>query len=264
MQVQFKIYRRTKQQHLQAGVCVRLIRILREQSSSVSVNWGKNLPHIEGILLSLYQEIKLIISLRQFNKDGRLSGVSATENGVSTSAVKNPSRFSPPWTYLTETSDSKVAWKSLIAAVKGVDDKLEIIELTDDCECTFPLWYSYIFIKITFWHEFLQWKIWDSDLYATIPTEYPPGLSYDDIEFLLRPDDNIVLYRSVSRTSVFVYPLTQPVSDKNSNLNRLQKIRDRLGWDEMGMRQEGSKMIWLWWLVDESGKKATVMYKFMQ
>lgn len=193
--------------------------------------------------MSLYQEIKLIISLRQFNKDGRLSGVSATENGVSTSAVKNPSRFSPPWTYLTETSDSKVAWKSLIAAVKGVDDKLEIIELTDDCECTFPLWYSYIFIKITFSHEFLQWKIWDSDLYATIPTEYPPGLSYDDIEFLLRPDDNIVLYRSVSRTSVFVYPLTQPVSDKNSNLHRLQKIRDRLGWDEMGMRQEGSKMI---------------------
>ena len=51
----------------------------------------------------------------------RLSSIAATENGISTSAIKNPLRYSPPWSYLPETNDPSKAWNSLIDAVQSLE-----------------------------------------------------------------------------------------------------------------------------------------------
>lgn len=51
--------------------------------------------------------------------------------------------------------------------------------------------------------------------------QVPPG-SVDYVEFLVKPADQIVLYRSVSRDTLFLYPLQQPVSDQGNLKGRLE------------------------------------------
>lgn len=169
--------------------------------------------------VTCFGELANVTAATTTTSEVRLNGIASTENGVSTSAVKNPARYTPPWSYLTETSDPLKAWTSLKEVVQ------EYATIVDEVKNE----KSYY-------------------LHAVAPTATPPGLSslgggavaandsspgLDDLEFVLRPNDNLVLYRSASRTAVFVYPLTQPVGDGGTNLDRLEKIRDRLGWQKL-------------------------------
>ncbi|KAH8044371.1 hypothetical protein JL721_12873 [Aureococcus anophagefferens] len=56
------------------------------------------------------------------DKDGRLRSCLPSENCVSTSAVKSPAQFSPPWAYTPTTSDAKVAFAELGGRAVDKDD----------------------------------------------------------------------------------------------------------------------------------------------
>ena len=144
----------------------------------------------------------------------RLSSIAATENGVSTSAIRNPAAYMAPWSYLTETSDANKAWKSLIAAVEQIPQAQLVTVTATYLHATVPSSTS----------RFLRLGGADATTAAA---------QLDDVECLLRPDDQLVLFRSASRTATFVYPLTQPVSDGNSNRQRMERLRQTLGWQEL-------------------------------
>jgi len=146
------------------------------------------------------------ISCRRFglDRDSRLLGCNPSENCVSTSAVNTPGKYSEPWSYVSKSNSARQAWIALLELAKydTLGLGLKLVEADAD----------------------------NFYLHATSPSKIPPG-SFDDLEFLFKPLDNIVLYRSSSRDALLVYPFQQPISDQNSNLNRLEKIRNELGWD---------------------------------
>lgn len=152
----------------------------------------------------------------------RVSSISSTENGVSTSAIRNPARYASPWTYLTETNNATKAWQSLYNVVVKIDPYVKVIHHTD----------TYLHVTVPTTGSIVASSYYTS-LDENDTTNINDYANLDDLEFILRPEENLILYRSASRTSIFIYPLTQPISDRDSNLKRLQKIRTTLGWQEL-------------------------------
>jgi len=64
-------------------------------------------------------------------KNGRLEECKAEQNCISTSSIRNASKFGAPWSYLPLTSDPKSAWNSLIEVLEELPDAT-IISTTDN------------------------------------------------------------------------------------------------------------------------------------
>ena len=142
------------------------------------------------------------------DKEARLRGCAADESCISSSAVKNPSKFAPPWQppkVTPEAKDAERAWRALVAAVEE-QPGLTIVERDT------PRFY----------------------LRAQAASQVPPD-GTDDVEFRLLDElPPRALFRSSTRQSVFVYPLQQPVPNQKSHAERLEAIRTTLGWDTVG------------------------------
>eukprot|EP01041_Mallomonas_annulata_P014303 gene14303-30435_t len=123
--------------------------------------------------------------------NGRLRGCDANENCFSTSATSATKRSSP-WSYSQSTDD---AFLVLRASVESQDLRI----LKSDPK-------SYYILAGQ----------------KNVP-KLPSGSSIF-YEFLLRPEDKVVLFRGVVDKTVFVYPLQQPVPDFGAINSKLDAI----------------------------------------
>lgn len=139
---------------------------------------------------------------------GRLQGCQANENCFSTSSTAS-GKYLPPWTYRDTISanNPELAWKSLLVALQ--DQGLKVLQDTRRSKPTENLYYLLAAEK-------------------DVPKQ-PPGASLF-YEFLLRPDDELVLYRAIVDKTVFIYPMQQPVTDFGALQSRLDAVRNSLGW----------------------------------
>lgn len=148
-------------------------------------------------------------------KDQRLSTCAADESCISTSAIRNPSKYAPPWKPVSaaEAADATRAWRAVVSAVME-ETGLKIVEQDDN-------------------NRYLR-----ATGAATVPND-----GTDDVEFIMRSDSDgrtdVLLYRSATRQSLFLYPLQQPVANQISHEQRLSSIRRRLGWEQAGLPSDG-------------------------
>ena len=151
------------------------------------------------------------------SKDQRVSTCAADESCISTSAIRNPSKYGPPWKPVNaaEAADASRAWRAVAAAV-AEEPGLTIVEQDDGAR----------YLRATG--------------AATVPND-----GTDDVEFIMRSEGSradVLLYRSATRQSLFLYPLQQPVANQKSHEQRLPSIRRRMGWEEAGLPTDGASL----------------------
>ena len=107
-----------------------------------------------------------------------------------------------PWSYEFTKLSLETVWSRLLSAVK--DQGLVILEAD----------YNKKYILA----------------YEDCSDKRQPSDAKNYYEFLIKPDDYLVLTRAVVDKTAFVYPLQQPIPDFNILQSKLDSIRLRLGF----------------------------------
>lgn len=138
--------------------------------------------------------------------EGGLRSCKANENCLST-ASRTPTKRSLPW-YIGELSPSE-AFEVLQEALKL--EGLTVLQAREET--------GYLLAA-------------EKD----VPRQ-PPGSSLF-YEFLLKPEDGVVLQRAVVDTTVFIYPVQQPMSDFGALSSRLAGVLSRTGFSSEGLPEQ--------------------------
>jgi hypothetical protein len=158
-----------------------------------------------------------VVSCRQLGLkgDGRLLGCQANENCFSTSATA-ATKYSSPWKYSAQNTEE--AWTLLRAAVENQG------------------------LKVLKADPISHYMLAAEKGTARQGQPQPAGSSLF-YEFLLKPEEKLVLYRAVVDKTVFVYPLQQPVTDFGVLKSRLSGIISKTGWKSVAATSEGDDTI---------------------